>query len=132
MIKVSFAAQRPERNVPYALAVPVRAELLASVRDLGARGLLDSTVVVWGGEFGRTPKLNTIGGRDHWPQVGCGLLAGGGLRTGQIIGKTDRLGGQIVDATVIAARRPRLSKTEKDTIRGGGTPAAWSKARRAH
>jgi transposase, IS5 family len=41
------------------------------------------------------------------------------------------MGGQIVDATVIAARRPRLSKTEKDTIRGGGTPAAWSKARRA-
>src|SRR5678815_3152867 len=41
------------------------------------------------------------------------------------------MGGQIVDATVIAARRPRLSKTEKDTIGGGGTPAAWSKARRA-
>jgi hypothetical protein len=46
---------------------------------------------VWG-EFGRTPKINPGAGRDHWPQVSCALLAGGGMRTGQVIGATNRLG----------------------------------------
>ena len=50
------------------------------------------SVVVWG-EFGRTPKINKDAGRDHWPQVSCAMLAGGGMRTGQVIGATDRLGG---------------------------------------
>ncbi|MDG1894960.1 MAG: DUF1501 domain-containing protein [Fuerstiella sp.] len=59
--------------------------------DLKERGLdQDTSVVVWG-EFGRTPKINPRGGRDHWPQVGCALLAGGGIRTGQIIGETNAL-----------------------------------------
>ena len=59
------------------------------VQDLHDRGLdQDVTVVVWG-EFGRTPKINKIGGRDHWPAVSCALLAGGGMRTGQVIGETD-------------------------------------------
>jgi uncharacterized protein (DUF1501 family) len=49
------------------------------------------TVVVWG-EFGRTPRINKEAGRDHWPQVSCALLAGGGMRTGQAIGATNRLG----------------------------------------
>ncbi|HEY8503973.1 MAG TPA: DUF1501 domain-containing protein, partial [Gemmataceae bacterium] len=44
------------------------------------------------GEFGRTPKVNKNGGRDHWPAVGPALLAGGGMRTGQVIGATDRTG----------------------------------------
>ena len=51
----------------------------------------DVSVVVWG-EFGRTPRINKNGGRDHWPNVGCAMLAGGGMRTGQVIGATDRLG----------------------------------------
>ena len=51
----------------------------------------DVTVVVWG-EFGRTPRINQNTGRDHWPQVSCALLAGGGMRTGQAIGSTNRLG----------------------------------------
>jgi hypothetical protein len=72
----------------------------ALVEDLHERGMeQDVSVVAWG-EFGRTPIINKDAGRDHWPQVGCGLLAGGGLRTGQIIGKTDRLGGQIVERPV--------------------------------
>jgi hypothetical protein len=72
----------------------------ALVEDLHERGLdQDVSVVAWG-EFGRTPIINKDAGRDHWPQVGCGLLAGGGLRTGQIIGKSDRLGGQIVERPV--------------------------------
>jgi hypothetical protein len=66
--------------------------LSALIEDLDARGMLDDvTVAVWG-EFGRTPKINNNGGRDHWPQVSCALLAGGGLRTGQVIGATNRLG----------------------------------------
>ena len=52
--------------------------------------VLIATPRLWcGGEFGRTPKINPRGGRDHWPQVGCALLAGGGIRTGQVIGETN-------------------------------------------
>jgi hypothetical protein len=64
----------------------------ALVSDLHDRGLdQDVSVVVWG-EFGRTPKLNKDASRDHWPQVSCALMAGGGMKTGQAIGATNRLG----------------------------------------
>jgi len=53
--------------------------------------LQDTTIAVWG-EFGRTPKINPQAGRDHWPQVSCALLAGGGMKTGQVIGATNNLG----------------------------------------
>ena len=66
----------------------------ALIEDLHARGLdKDVSVVVWG-EFGRSPKVNKDGGRDHWPKASCALLACGGMRTGQVIGSTDRLGGE--------------------------------------
>jgi uncharacterized protein (DUF1501 family) len=66
----------------------------ALVEDLHQRGLdKDVSVVVWG-EFGRSPKVNKDGGRDHWPKASCALLACGGMRTGQVIGSTDRLGGE--------------------------------------
>jgi hypothetical protein len=66
----------------------------ALIEDLHQRGLdKDVSVVVWG-EFGRTPTINKDGGRDHWPRVSCALLAGGGMKTGQVIGATDRLGGE--------------------------------------
>lgn len=66
--------------------------LSALINDLHQRGLdKDVSVVVWG-EFGRTPKINKEGGRDHWPNVACALLAGGGMKTGQVIGSTNRLG----------------------------------------
>ncbi len=66
--------------------------LSALLDDLKDKGLdKDVTVIVWG-EFGRTPVINKNGGRDHWPQVACAMLAGGGLRTGQVIGSTNRLG----------------------------------------
>jgi hypothetical protein len=71
----------------------------ALVEDLHNRGLADDCAVVIWGEFGRTPKISPIVGRDHWPQVNCALLAGGGMRHGQIIGSTDRLAGE-------AASRP--------------------------
>jgi uncharacterized protein (DUF1501 family) len=66
--------------------------LSALIEDLQARGMLqDVTVIAWG-EFGRTPRINGGAGRDHWPQVSCAWLAGGGMRTGQVIGATNRLG----------------------------------------
>jgi hypothetical protein len=66
--------------------------LSALVEDLDVRGMLnDVTVIAWG-EFGRTPRINKGAGRDHWPQVSCAILAGGGMRTGQAIGATNRLG----------------------------------------
>lgn len=74
--------------------------LSALIEDLDDRGMLDDTLVVAWGEFGRTPKINGNAGRDHWPRVGGALLAGGGLRTGQVIGATDRLGGEIADRPV--------------------------------
>ncbi len=74
--------------------------LSALIKDLDDRGMLDDTLVVAWGEFGRTPKINGNAGRDHWPRVGGALLAGGGLRTGQVIGATDRLGGEIADRPV--------------------------------
>jgi uncharacterized protein (DUF1501 family) len=64
----------------------------ALIEDLEDRGMLnDVTVIAWG-EFGRTPRINKEAGRDHWPQVSCALMAGGGMRTGQAIGATNRLG----------------------------------------
>ncbi len=72
----------------------------ALVTDLHERGLdRDVSVVVWG-EFGRTPKINNNAGRDHWPQVSCALMAGGGMKTGQVIGETNRLGENAVDRPV--------------------------------
>lgn len=75
----------------------------ALVEDLHIRGLADDCSVVILGEFGRTPRISNQVGRDHWPQVNCALLAGGGMRTGQVIGATDRLGGQAVSRPVAFA-----------------------------
>jgi len=72
----------------------------ALVEDLHQRGLdKDVTVIVWG-EFGRTPRINANAGRDHWPAVSCALLAGGGMRTGQLIGTTDRHAAQAKDRPI--------------------------------
>ncbi|MGD9646889.1 MAG: DUF1501 domain-containing protein [Pirellulales bacterium] len=74
--------------------------LTALLEDLRAHDLEDDvTVAVWG-EFGRTPQINANVGRDHWPRVAFGLLAGGGLRTGQVVGATDRLGGEPIKRPV--------------------------------
>ena len=66
--------------------------LSALVEDLEARGMLDDVTVIAWGEFGRTPQINKGAGRDHWPKVSCAILAGGGMKTGQVIGATNRLG----------------------------------------
>ena len=72
----------------------------ALLDDLEDRGLdKDVTVIVWG-EFGRTPRINPKGGRDHWPRVAAGLMFGGGLRGGQVIGATNRFAEHAVDRPV--------------------------------
>jgi uncharacterized protein (DUF1501 family) len=68
----------------------------ALVEDLHERGLAEDCTVMILGEFGRTPKISAQVGRDHWPQVNCALLAGGGMKTGQVIGATDRIAGEAV------------------------------------
>ena len=70
------------------------------IEDLEAHGLLHDTIVIVWGEFGRTPRINTGAGRDHWPRAMSVLVAGGGLQTGQVIGATNRLGEQPKDRPI--------------------------------
>jgi len=70
------------------------------VRDLEERGLLERVVVVVWGEFGRTPRINGRGGRDHWPAVTPAMLFGGGIRGGQVLGSTDRWAGEVTGGAV--------------------------------
>jgi hypothetical protein len=72
----------------------------ALISDLDERGLLDEIAVVAWGEFGRTPKINANAGRDHWPNVAGALVAGGGMRSGQVIGATNRWGEEPLDRPV--------------------------------
>lgn len=75
----------------------------ALIGDLDERGLLDSTLVVVMGEFGRTPKINSTGGRDHWPRVFSVLMAGGGLKRGYVHGASDRTGESPLESPVTPA-----------------------------
>ncbi len=70
------------------------------MKDLKDRGLLDSTMVVWMGEFGRTAVINDNGGRDHFPNAWTTVLGGGGIRGGQVYGKTDEGGATVADKPV--------------------------------
>lgn len=74
--------------------------LSALVDDLTERGLLDEVVIVVWGEFGRTPRINARGGRDHWPAVSPALLVGGGIRGGRVIGETDRWAAEVLGGAV--------------------------------
>jgi len=82
------------------LLPPVDTAFSALLEDLAERGLLDETLVVWTGEFGRTPKVNKGAGRDHWGAVYSTVLAGGGIRGGQVYGASDDIGGVPADAPV--------------------------------
>lgn len=75
----------------------------ALIRELAERGLLQKTLVVVMGEFGRTPKLNSRGGRDHWPRVFSVIFAGGGVQGGQVVGSSDRTGESPADRPVTPA-----------------------------
>ena len=68
--------------------------------DLRSRGLLDSTLIVWMGEFGRTPKINAQAGRDHFPAAWTTVLAGGGLKAGQAVGRTSADGTTVEERPV--------------------------------
>ncbi len=83
----------------------------ALISDLQDRGLLDETLVIAMGEFGRTPKLNNRAGRDHWPRVFSAVLAGGGVRGGQVIGSSDRVGESPADNPVTPADLARTIYT---------------------
>ncbi len=82
------------------LATTVDQPFAALLADLADRGMLDKTLVVWMGEFGRTPHINARSGRDHFPTAFNVVLAGGGVRGGQVIGKTDAGGQQVADRPV--------------------------------
>jgi hypothetical protein len=73
------------------------------LEELKGSGLLEDTMVVAMGEFGRTPKINPAGGRDHWPQAWSTLMAGGGIQGGRVIGATDEIGAYPVDRPVSPA-----------------------------
>jgi hypothetical protein len=89
--------------VPVGLIPSLDLALSALVDELQERGLLGKTLIVVMGEFGRTPKLNTAGGRDHWPRVFSVLVAGGGVRGGQLIGASDAVGESPTDRPVTPA-----------------------------
>jgi hypothetical protein len=82
------------------LVPPMDQAYAALLEDLGARGMLDETLVVSMAEFGRTPRMNSRGGRDHWGFVYSAALAGGGVRGGQVIGSSDKIGGYPRDGRV--------------------------------
>jgi hypothetical protein len=106
-------------KLPYHLAGTDRAAA-ALVEDLQARGLLDNTLVVFLTEFGRTPRINRDGGRDHWGPAGSIFFAGGGARGGQVIGGTDRHAafptGPAYSPADVAATLYRALGIEPDTL----------------
>jgi hypothetical protein len=72
----------------------------ALINDLKERGLLDSTLVVLTTEFGRTPRINHMAGRDHWPNAFSIMLAGGGVKPGVVVGATDKIGAYVTDRPI--------------------------------
>ncbi|OJW05532.1 MAG: hypothetical protein BGO49_02080 [Planctomycetales bacterium 71-10] len=74
--------------------------MAALTADLASRGLLDSTLIVWMGEFGRTPRINQNAGRDHWPRSWSVVMGGGGMKSGQAIGATDKDGVDVSDRPI--------------------------------
>jgi hypothetical protein len=85
------------------LSSQVDPAMSALVTDLKKRGLLDTTLIIWMGEFGRTPRMNKRGvkpGRDHYPRAWSTVLMGGGIKGGQVIGKTDKEGASVVERPI--------------------------------
>ena len=90
-------------KTPVGLIPSLDLAVSALIDDLKRTGLFDETLVVVMGEFGRTPKINTRGGRDHWPRVFSVMLAGGGVQGGQVIGASDSVGESPADRPVTPA-----------------------------
>jgi uncharacterized protein (DUF1501 family) len=77
---------------------PVDQALPALLSDLEDRGLLDTTLVLWLTDFGRTPQVNSASGRDHWASAGFAIMAGAGIPGGSVLGRTDAEGGAVVES----------------------------------
>jgi hypothetical protein len=92
--------QRNAELLKTRLMPPMDAACSALIDDLQQRGMLDETLVVWMGEFGRTPKINGAGGRDHWGDVFSTALAGGGIQGGVVHGASDAMGASPKDGVV--------------------------------
>ena len=116
-----------ERNVA---AATHNQALSALLTDLADRRLLQDTLIVVMGEFGRTPKLNTAGGRDHWPRAFSVLLAGGGVRGGQVVGQSDGRGEAPAERPVTPADLARTIYTllgvdpDRELYTADGRPVA--------
>jgi hypothetical protein len=83
-----------------ALSLEADAGMSALLADLHERGRLDSTLVIWMGEFGRSPQITSGGGRNHWSRAWSTVLAGGGIRGGQVVGSTDRDGAEVLERPI--------------------------------
>ena len=114
-----------EKRLREELAPILDQSLSALLEDLDQRGLLESTVVIVSGEFGRTPVVNPSAGRDHWPDCWSLLLGGGGIQGGQIIGASDKDGAYVAErpvslgdlyATIYKAMGVDWTKTYKSPI----------------
>jgi len=92
--------QNNAQRLKEVLMPPMDQAYSALLEDLAQRGMLDETLVVWMGEFGRTPRHNAAGGRDHWGHVFSTALAGGGIRGGVVHGSSDRQGAYPVDGRI--------------------------------
>ncbi len=89
-----------EKQLRHTLAPMLDQTLSALLEDLDQRGLLESTIVIATGEFGRTPDINPRNGRDHWPECWSLVLGGGGIQGGQVVGASDERGAYVADRPV--------------------------------
>jgi uncharacterized protein (DUF1501 family) len=91
-----------QNNFPRTRALSLEADagMAALLDDLRERGRLDSTLVIWMGEFGRSPQITSGGGRNHWARAWSSVLAGGGIRGGQVVGRTDREAAEVVERPI--------------------------------
>jgi len=121
------------------LLPPLDKALAALIRDLSSRGLLDETIVLCAGEFGRTPRVNGMAGRDHWARSMAVLLAGGGIPGGTVFGATDERGMPPAETPVprttwlprssggwVSAPATRSGRPVAGRSRSSGRGAAWS------
>jgi hypothetical protein len=92
-------------NFPRTRALSAEADvgMAALIEDLLERGRLDSTLVIWMGEFGRSPQTTSGGGRNHWARAWSTVLAGGGIRGGQVVGRTDRDAAEVLERPISVA-----------------------------
>ena len=118
------------------LVPPMQRAFVALLDDLEERGLLETTLVIWMGDFGRTPIINKDAGRDHWPQCYSMVLAGGGIQGGQVIGASDKTGAYPhshpvtpadIHATVFAALGYDPQGITYQTVDGRPIPLSYGK-----